>query len=132
VIAAVRQSDVRYAASRRLLLSRQPKDSFYSGHSMAEVYSSLSGMRPPHRFHPKQALTVVESLGNHLQCVTLTADEVLATVKRTAALGLMGGIIYDALLMACARKVDAESIYTWNADDFKLLAPDLAERIVTP
>jgi predicted nucleic acid-binding protein len=54
------------------------------------------------------------------------------TVHRTAALKLSGGIIYDALLMSCARKADAERIYTWNERHFRLVAPDLADRIVTP
>jgi predicted nucleic acid-binding protein len=41
-------------------------------------------------------------------------------------------MIYDALLLACARKAAAERIYTWNERHFKLVAPDLAERIVAP
>jgi predicted nucleic acid-binding protein len=45
---------------------------------------------------------------------------------------LSGGIIYDALLIACARKIDAERIYTWNVRHFQMVAPDLAERIVEP
>jgi predicted nucleic acid-binding protein len=47
-------------------------------------------------------------------------------------MGLAGGIVFDALLLACARKVDAERIYTWNVRHFRMVAPDLAERIVTP
>jgi predicted nucleic acid-binding protein len=43
-----------------------------------------------------------------------------------------GGIIYDALLAACAHKVNAERIYTWNVRHFKLVAPDLEARIMTP
>jgi predicted nucleic acid-binding protein len=62
----------------------------------------------------------------------LTADEVFQAIQRTAALKLPGGIIYDALILACARKVQAEKIYTWNAKHFKMVAPDLASRIVTP
>jgi hypothetical protein len=34
--------------------------------------------------------------------------------------------------MACARKVNAEHIYTWNEKHFRMVAPDLADRIVTP
>jgi hypothetical protein len=57
---------------------------------------------------------------------------VLQTVHQTAILKLPGGIIYDALLMACARKVNSERIYTWNEKHFRMVAPDLADRIVTP
>jgi predicted nucleic acid-binding protein len=45
---------------------------------------------------------------------------------------LTGGIIYDCLLLACARKAQAERICTWNVRHFRSIAPDLAERIVTP
>jgi hypothetical protein len=62
----------------------------------------------------------------------LTAKEVFRTIHRTAALKLPGGIIYGAWLPACARKVQAEQIYTWNVKHFQMAAPDLAVRIVTP
>jgi hypothetical protein len=39
---------------------------------------------------------------------------------------------HDALLLACARMVQAEWIYTWNVKHFQMVAPDPAERIVTP
>jgi predicted nucleic acid-binding protein len=67
-----------------------------------------------------------------LKFVALTADEVHETAGRVSRLGLAGGVIYDALLLACARKVDAERIYTWNVRHFQMVAPDLAGRIVTP
>jgi hypothetical protein len=35
-------------------------------------------------------------------------------------------------LLACARKIQAERIYTWNARHFQMVAPDLAGRIMTP
>jgi len=41
-------------------------------------------------------------------------------------------MIYDALLLACARKCGADVIYTFNTDHFVRIAPDLAERIQAP
>ena len=64
--------------------------------------------------------------------VPLSAEDYAATLRETARMGLAGGIVFDALLLACARKVDAERIYTWNVRHFRMVAPDLAERIVTP
>jgi predicted nucleic acid-binding protein len=81
---------------------------------------------------PEQAIFVIDQVKASLQCVTLTAEEVFQTVRRTATLKLPGGIIYDALLMACARKVNSERIYTWNEKHFRMVAPDLANRIVVP
>jgi predicted nucleic acid-binding protein len=44
----------------------------------------------------------------------------------------MGGIIYDALLLARAEKVAADRVYTWNVSHFRAIAQDLAVRIVEP
>jgi len=99
---------------------------------MAELYASLTGMRPPHRFSPEQAMLILDQVQETMHCVTLTAEEIRDVAQRTAVLRLHGGIIYDALLMGCARKVDAKRIYTWNEKHFRMVAPDLADRITTP
>jgi len=132
LVAAARASDQRHKASRDLFLLCNPEQAFCAAHTLAELYASLTGMRPPNRFRPEQALLVLDQAKARLECIALTAEEVLQTVHRTAALGLPGGIIYDALLLACARKVHAERIYTWNEKHFRMVAPDLAERIVAP
>ena len=36
----------------------------------------------------------------------------LQVIRQSAAMRLHGGIIYDALLLGCARKVNAQRIYT--------------------
>jgi predicted nucleic acid-binding protein len=59
-------------------------------------------------------------------------NEVTQVIRQSAAMRLHGGIIYDALLLGCARKVNAQRIYTWNEKHFRLVAPDLADRITTP
>lgn len=62
----------------------------------------------------------------------MEAADYLAAVDALIDLRLSGPKIYDALLLQCARKVNAEAIYTWNAGEFRRLAPDLAARIRTP
>ena len=97
---------------------------------MAEVYNTLTAMPPALRLAPRDAVLAVETFLQRL--ITLTADEYMETLRRTANLGRSGGMIYDALLLACARKVQAERIYTWNVKHFQTVAPDLADRIMTP
>lgn len=99
---------------------------------MAEVYNTLTAMPPVLRLAPRDAVLAVETFLKRLTPVTLSADEYLETLRRTANLGHSGGMIYDALHLACARKVKAEQIYTWNVRHFRMVAPDLADRIVTP
>jgi hypothetical protein len=100
--------------------------------TLAEVYNNLIGMPPPHRLNPKLAMPYLGRLREKVECVALSADEVCDAAGRIAELGLLGGIVYDALLLECARKVRAEHIYTWNVRHFQLVAPDLADRIRTP
>jgi predicted nucleic acid-binding protein len=64
--------------------------------------------------------------------VALDPEEYITAIRDAAKLRIAGGTIYDALLVKCARKVGAQRIYTWNVLHFKLVAPDLAERIFTP
>lgn len=132
MIAAVRTADLRHAGSSELVRKCRPDNSSCAAHTLAEVYASLTGMRPPNRFRPEQAMVVVDGFRAKFRCVELTADEVLNTARGIAGLGLMGGIIYDALLLTCARKVNADRIYTWNVRHFQMVAPDLAGRIAEP
>ena len=82
---------------------------------------------------PAEAQMIVEA--NVLTCfrrVAVTVKMYEHAVSRCAELGLSGGIIYDALLLECARSVSAERIYPFNIRDFQRLAPDLASRIAAP
>jgi predicted nucleic acid-binding protein len=56
----------------------------------------------------------------------------MRALERAATDELQGGIVYDALLMACARKIEARWIFTNNYKHFRRVAPDLAARIVEP
>ena len=132
LIAAVRTADLRHGASSELVRRCLHDNSSCAAHTLAEIYASLTGMPPPHRFRPEQAMVVVDGFRAKFRCVELTADEVLNTARGIAGLGLMGGIIYDALLLTCARKVNADRIYTWNVRHFQMVAPDLAGRIAEP
>ena len=132
LVAAVREADLRHEISRGLLLQFAPHEASCAAHTIAEVYATLTGMKPPNRIRPDIAELLLEHFKTSLHCISLTADEVLQTIHRTAALKLSGGIIYDALILACARKIQAEQIYTWNVKHFQMAAPDLAERIMTP
>ena len=49
-----------------------------------------------------------------------------------AAKGIVGGVVYDALLLACAEKSECDRIYTYNVADFRRLAPRLEKIITAP
>jgi predicted nucleic acid-binding protein len=53
-------------------------------------------------------------------------------LQASAALGIVGGGIYDAMLAHCAIKAKAESIYTWNARHYTLCGPKVVGLLRTP
>ena len=67
-----------------------------------------------------------------LTVIALDENDYAVTLQQAAARGITGGRIYDALVLRCASKSKAGTIYTWNLDHFQHLAPDLAEKIQTP
>ncbi len=89
-------------------------------------------MPVPYKVPPLTAAQMVQHLSRRFKVTALTASEHLATIIEVSQRGLTGGILYDALIMACARKIDATRIYTFNTKHFRLVAPDLAPRIVEP
>ncbi len=79
-----------------------------------------------------QVLLFLENIYERLSIVTLTAEEYRTAMRDAAAAGIAGGTIYDALLLACAVKAEAELIYTWNVKHFQQFSPEIAKRVRTP
>jgi len=68
----------------------------------------------------------------YFQIVTLTALMYRETTQECADSGWIGGRIYDALHLCCAKKAACDRIYTLSVRHFQRLAPDLADRIGAP
>jgi predicted nucleic acid-binding protein len=130
LIAGTQLSHPHNPPSHRLLASLTAQQVSIAAHTLAEVYAGLTSIPP--RNPPAIALQAIETYLQGMQPVTLSAQEYLDTIRKAATNGHTGGAIYDALLLACARKINAERIYTWNLKHFRALAPDLATRIQTP
>ena len=81
---------------------------------------------------PVDAAKVVAHMAQRFTAISLTGSEYVEAVEGLARFGHSGGMIYDALIVACARKAKVTRIYTLNAKHFRLVAPDLAARIVEP
>lgn len=132
LIAAHDATDPRHAGSHSLFAAATPATSACGAHTLAEFYAVLSRIPGGKRVRPEIAGILVDQIVTRLTVVPLSVEEYRATLRETARMGLAGGIVFDAVLLACARKVNAKRIYTWNEKHFKLVAPDLAERIMTP
>jgi predicted nucleic acid-binding protein len=132
VVAASTVSDKRHDACVDVLAAADRRGGCCSMHSLAELFNVLSGRPLPLRMSPLDAAMVVAHLARRFTTISLTASEYVQAVESLANLGHSGGMIYDALILACARKAKANRIYTLNPRHFRAVAPDLASRIVEP
>ncbi len=101
-------------------------------HSLAEAYNNLTNQRNGYLLPPADASIIVGHAARTYSIITLTAEETMAVIVDIGNRNREGAIVYDALLLACARKIDAKAIYTWNVRHFRQIAPDLASRILEP
>ena len=132
LVAAFWGAHVHHDASIELLAWADKKHSACGIHSLAEVYASMSVLPVKPMIPTEQVLLFVEEIKARLTQVSLEEREYSETIRTAAASGLTGGKIYDALLLQCAAKCQAETIYTWNLKHFREIAAGLAERIRTP
>jgi len=132
LIAAFWGGHQHHEASLRRLGGANKKRSGCGVHSLAEVYAVMTALPVRPMIPPEQAVLFVAEVRERLTLVSLDGEEYFAAVRRCAEKGFTSGRIYDALLLACAAKARAQTIYTLNAKHFQALAPELAERVQAP
>ena len=81
---------------------------------------------------PEHVLTILRHASETYTLVTLQPEETMLAMEEAVRLKLTDGIIYDALILACARKIRATAIYTFNVKHFRQAAPDLSDIIHEP
>lgn len=62
----------------------------------------------------------------------LSGLEYLSIIEQLAGMGLGGGIVFDAILVAAARKCKADNILTLNPTHFHRIWPDGRDKIIAP
>src|SRR5580704_16224716 len=105
---------VHHASSIGLFVHFDKATGCCGAHSLAEVYSTLTRMPGKHRISGDQAMLFIGSIRERLAVIALSGDEYADALQSSAASGIIGGGIYDAMLAHCALKAKAETIYTWN------------------
>ena len=131
-IAAFQGDHAQHEPSLRLLAAANKKHSAGAVHSLAEVFSVMSVLPVKPVIPAEQVLLFLHEIRERCTLITLDEAEYFETIQRTAEQGFVSGRVYDALLLRCAAKAKAETIYTWNVKHFQALAPELAGRICTP
>lgn len=135
LIAALVQLHPRHEVARGALYACRSgsRQGVIGAHSLAECYSTLSGYPVRPRIRPLEVRRMLEQgIIGSLEVVALDAGDYRRVIGQLADAGWQGGQVYDALLLECARKANCEQVLTFNFRDFRRLAPDLADRIVSP
>ena len=123
---------IHHERSFQLFSRATVKSAFCAAHSIAEVYATMTRLPGKHRTSGQQALTFLEMIEKRFSFVALDVADYLATIREAAAMGIVGGTSYDALVAACALKAKADVLYTWNIERFSLLGDEVARKVRTP
>ena len=123
---------VHHEASLELFIQQDKSSGCCGAHSLAEVYSTLTRMPGKHRISGPQAMLFVGDIRERLAVISLSGDEYAEALETSAALGIVGGNIYDAMLAHCAIKAGTETIYSWNAKHYAQCGSAVTQRLRTP
>jgi predicted nucleic acid-binding protein len=132
LIAAFLGDHLHHQASLACLAGFDPLTGCCGAHSLVEVYSALTRLPGKHRVTGDQALLFLDCVREKLSVIPLTGQEYVEALSNAAALGIMGGTVYDAMLAHCALKANAKKIYTWNVRHYSLCGAIVKERVCTP
>jgi len=132
LIAAVSVQHVHHEPSLAVYLAANKNQAGCAAHSLAEVYATLTRLPGKQRMSCEQTLVFLDEIRNRLKTVVLDGEEYGSAIADAAAEGVLGGMVYDALIARCALKGQAQTIFTWNIDHFRRLGPEVAKRVRTP
>jgi len=90
----------------------------FAAPSLVETYAVLTRLPLPHRLSIQDALVLLESNWGGAGVVALTPSEYWKLLRDCRDTGIGGGQVYDAVIMACARKARVERLLTWNLEHF--------------
>ncbi len=101
-----------------------------ANHSLAELYSILTGMPLRPRISPSTARRLVaENVESAATLVPLSQADYRTVLDRMELLQMTGGVVYDALIARAAEKSGVDKIVTLNGRDFRRVWPEGADRI---
>jgi len=123
---------VHHGPSQELFIQFNQSTACCGAHSLAEVYATLTRMPGKRRISGEQAMLFIGNIRDRLSIIALDGDEYADALQASAARGIVGGGIYDAMLAHCALKAKAQAIYTWNVRHYALCGREVVGRLRTP
>jgi len=124
LVAAVLEDHEHFERSFAVLSAAKRSSTFCAAHNLAEMYATLTRYLGKDRLSAEQALISLEKIEERLTIIALNAPESVAAIRKFASKGIIGGMLYDGLIGACALKAGAEIIYRWNTAHFRMLGEE--------
>ena len=104
-----------------------------SQHSLAETFRVLTSMPSKPRLVAADAIQMFDKdIYPTAEIVSMDSSDYKALIQRLADLQLVGGIIFDAIIVCAAQKAKADHIYTFNPAHFHRVWPERADAILKP
>jgi predicted nucleic acid-binding protein len=104
-----------------------------AAHTVAELYAVLTVLPLKPRISPANARQLLEvNVEGSARIIPLSVSDYTKIIKQLSDAGLTGGIVYDALIVAAARKAKVDRLLTFNVGDFQLIWPLGADHIFAP
>jgi len=89
-------------------------------HTLLEAYRTLTSMPRPHQIAPSAAWRALrETFVARGTVVVLRSEDYQQLMPDMVAAGVIGGQVYDAAIVACARLAGAEVLLTFNERHFR-------------
>ena len=102
---------------------------FTRTHTLAEVFSTLTGGQLAFRLGADEAAKTVANLASDLDFQDLAATDVLKALKEARKKGVRGGRIHDYLHAVAAEKSGARKLLTLDKNDFNDLTTVAIETV---
>jgi predicted nucleic acid-binding protein len=91
---------------------------FTRTHTLAEVFSTLTGGNLAFRLAADEAAKIAANLASDLDFQDLVASDVLKALKEARKKGVRGGRVHDYLHAVAAEKSGARKLLTLDKNDF--------------
>jgi len=97
-------------------------DQFTRPHTLAEMFSTLTGGRLGVKYLPDDAAALIREITASFNFVNLDASEIQAALDSARNHGVRGGNIHDWIHARAAEKAGVQVLLTDNYGDFENLA----------
>lgn len=106
---------------------------FVAAHSLAELYAILSILPVQPRISSATAHRLIKrDVLDICQVISLSVQDYVAIIDHLSKSNIVGGVIYDAVILYSAFKVEIDRILTLNKKDFFRIYPDIVDKIFLP